>query len=156
MPVDPWTTFLTKVFNGTSEVNLTTTKQTYSFDFTMENSTYDNSRVEFSVGSSTGIVYIDNVALFEVEATSSSVPLRNNTVKRMTFLKSGSMVNVSLDKTSNASLNVYDLKGNVVLSSGFTIGNCGFSTAGMSMGYYVVKAHDGKTIHRAGFLVSGR
>ena len=162
MPVDPYTTFLSNAFNGASEVNLTTSKQTFSFDFTMEAATYDNSRVEFSVGLNTSSVFVDNVSLFEVKYTAVSLPVQNKMTKQMSIFQNGSMVNVTLGITGNRSafLDVYDMRGSVVYSSNFkasgSIQKCSFNTSGMPKGYYIIKAFSRNSVQKSGFILTGR
>ncbi|MEJ2614354.1 MAG: carbohydrate binding domain-containing protein [Ignavibacteriaceae bacterium] len=57
MIADPWTIY------GYQPVNLNTTKQTYTFSFTMNEATNENARLAFDVGSSTTDVYLDNIEL---------------------------------------------------------------------------------------------
>ena len=57
--VNPWTSYLPALQN----FDLTTTKTTYSYAFTMTNTTDSNGRVSFNVGASTETVYLDNVSI---------------------------------------------------------------------------------------------
>ena len=54
---DPWTIY------GYQELMITTTKQTYSYSFTMSHTTNSNARVAFDVGNSTVDVHLDNIVL---------------------------------------------------------------------------------------------
>ncbi len=161
MPVDPWTTFLTNV-DGETEVNLSTSKQTFSFDFTMESATYTDSRVEFSVGAATPSVTLDNVSLVETTPSTSAITARNNSVKGINIRQIGSVVNIysPVEGNSKASLAVYDLKGNVVHSvdiknqSG-SVRSCSFNTRGMPSGYYLFEVRSSNSVHKSGFLLTG-
>lgn len=163
MPEEPYTTFLSGIVNGETEVNLTTSKQSFSFDFIMKEETYDDSRIEFSVGLNTPTVYLDNVSLYEIEANSVSAPLYNKSIKWIDVRQNGSLVNVSFNTNgkNSAFLNVYDLNGNVVHSANFktksgSTQNFSFSTSGMSKGYYIVNVRSGNTDQKSGFVLAGK
>ncbi len=70
MMENPWTTF------GSQTFNITTTKQRYSFTFTMSQPTQFLSQVSFQVGDPSATlkpgVYLDNVALYDL--TGGTVP----------------------------------------------------------------------------------
>jgi hypothetical protein len=57
--VSPWTSYLPALQN----FNLSTTKTTYSYAFTMTNPTDSNGRISFNAGASTEPVYLDNIAI---------------------------------------------------------------------------------------------
>ena len=162
MPEDPWTTFLTSIVAGESENNLTTSKQTFILDFTMQEATYDNSRVEFSAGTDAPIVYIDNVSLFEIEPASVTVLVKNRSTKQIDIRRNGANVNVTFNACGNGSafIDIYNLKGGVIRSksikaSGSTQ-NFSFNTTGIPEGYYVVKISSGNTVKRYGLMLTGR
>lgn len=154
MPESPYTTFLSDIHTGSTDVNLTTSKQTFILDFTMTESTYDNSRVEFSVGLSNPTVKIDNVSLFEIPAIAVSLPGRSTKADRMIVRQIGNSVNVSFNNVhkSNSVLDVFNLKGNVVHSADFKT-NTSFSAAGLPKGYYVVKVRSENLVHKSGFVL---
>ncbi|MGB9858253.1 MAG: carbohydrate binding domain-containing protein [Dictyoglomaceae bacterium] len=52
--------------SGGYAINITTTKQTYTFQFKMVYPTDESARFEFQLGQDTGTVYIDNVRLVKV------------------------------------------------------------------------------------------
>ncbi|MFP4164826.1 MAG: family 43 glycosylhydrolase [Chitinispirillaceae bacterium] len=142
MADDPWTSYLTE----TRQFDLTDAKQTFSFRFTMEHPTDVNGRLGFNMGASTEAVTIDNVSVKIAESTSAlptnmSVPLSSvrvnadNSVIKVQFRAHGS---------ETVSLNIYDLKGNVIRSRSLRtspgqICNRSFDLAGISNGYYMVK-----------------
>lgn len=158
MPVSPYTSFFgadgENIASGSREVNLTTTNQTFTLDFIMNEPTYEDSRVEFSVGLSTPSVFIDNVSLFEIPAVNASSPVRAAKTNRMIVRQNGNTVNISLNNAQNSRsvLNVYDLRGNVVRSAAFKT-NCSISTAGLPRGYYVVKVNSSDLVHKSGFVL---
>lgn len=61
---DPWT-----VYSGSQLISLTTTPQTHTFSFVMTEPTDPQSRIGFDLGGNTGDVFIDNIALRQVDAT---------------------------------------------------------------------------------------
>lgn len=160
MPVDPYTTFLSKVINGANEVNLTTTKKTCSFDFIMEEESYEDSRIEFSVGLFTPTVYIDNVSLYEIKTVAARIPVKNKVARKIDIRQNGSSVNISFNTAgdNNASINIYDLQGNVIRSSKFKSqsGTFSFNTAGISKGYYIFKISSGNFSQKTGLVISGK
>jgi poly(3-hydroxybutyrate) depolymerase len=62
--VSPWTSYLSAL----KSFDLTTTKTTYSYTFTMTAPTDSNSRVSFNAGASKETVYLDNVSIKAVTA----------------------------------------------------------------------------------------
>lgn len=164
MPEEPWTTFLSSISAGESEIALTTSRQTFILDFTMQESTYENSRVEFSAASETPSVYIDNVSLFEIEPSVASVPGLNRTLKRMSIHQKGSSIEIITNANSNKELLVemYDLRGSVVRSAEFKTASWGhtqrysFNTAGIPKGYYMIKVRIGNSVKESELLLTGR
>ncbi len=57
--VNPWVSYLPALQN----FDLTTTKTTYSYTFTMTNPTDSNGRVTFNAGASTETVFLDNISI---------------------------------------------------------------------------------------------
>ena len=57
---DPWT-----VYSGNQIISLTTTKQTYTYSFTMNHTTDRQARLGFDIGASAIDVVLDNVMLGE-------------------------------------------------------------------------------------------
>ncbi len=163
MPVDPWTTFLTNIIDGNSEVSLTTSKQLFVLDFTMGEPTYEDSRVEFSAGTATPSVFIDNVSLFEIATPVVSAHSTKQISKQCNVRHNRSLLNISLgtNETGGATLYIFDVRGKVIRSakisahSGAT-GNINFSTADIPKGYYLVQVHSGNTLYKSGFLVTGK
>lgn len=163
MPVSPYTTFLNDIINGEKEITLTTAKQKFSIDFKMSEPSYDNSRVEFSAGLNTSTVYIDNVSLYEIEPNSVTMSKRAIKTNAFVIRQSGSLLNLTFNAPGNrkASLDIYDLNGNVVKSAIFktqagNAQNLSFNTKDMSSGYYVVKVKCENTLHKTGLVISGR
>jgi len=163
MPVEPYSTFLKNIIAGKSELTLTTSKKTYSFDFTMEEETYDNSRIEFSVGTNTPAVIIDNVSLFEVEPVVVSSPVSQKAKKEINIRQNESVVSVTLNATEDnrAFVDIYDLNGALVRSTSFKVlgrstHNFSLGTADMPRGYYILKVRCGNLVKKSGLVITGR
>lgn len=163
MPEDPYTTFLSNIVDGESQVNLTTSKQSFTLDFTMEEPTYEDSRVEFSAGLATPSVFIDNVSLFEIEEPVVTTASKRRISKQFTIHHNGSLLTMSLPINKNTAtyLYLFDVKGKIVRSAEFSArsgstGNLSLNTTDMPKGYYIVKVHSGNTLYKSGFMLTGR
>ncbi len=60
--------------SGGYAINITTTKQTYTFQFKMVYETDENARFEFQLGQDDGTIYIDNVKLIKVGTAEPPAP----------------------------------------------------------------------------------
>ncbi len=151
LPVDPWTSFLSDV-EGETGVTLTTERQTFSFEFTMNNPANIDSRIEFNVGANQGDVTVTNVSLTEVPdlpIRTPSRPLRESDFKIGTV---GSGISVSFKSLhlTEPVIKIYNLKGDVVIEmvkknsckgNVFTL-----DVADISNGYYVVRLYEGRGV----------
>ena len=163
MPVDPYSTFLTNIIDGDTTASLTTDKQTFILDFIMEEETYDNSRVEFSAGLNSPSVYIDNVSLFEIEWSSVSTPVKAVRAEPLYIRQKGSRVIISLDngKNSSVSLDIFDLRGNIIRSSSFkstdepsSAQSFVFNVSDISKGYYVIRVRSGNVVRKSRLIIN--
>src|SRR5690554_714329 len=163
MPVDPYSTFLTNIIDGDTTASLTTDKQTFILDFIMEEETYDNSRVEFSAGLNSPSVYIDNVSLFEIEWSSVSTPVKAVRAEPLNIRQKGSRVIISLDngKNSSVSLDIFDLRGNIIRSSSFkstdepfSAQSFVFNVSDISKGYYVIRVRSGNVVRKSRLIIN--
>lgn len=160
MPEEPWTGFLTNVFRGESEVNLTTTKHTFSFDFVMEKTTYDDSRIEFSVGLNTPTVYIDNVSLYEIEPSAVLEPVHKKKREKIKIQQKGTLLTIAFDSAnkSSASINIFDLRGNLIRFAeikSHSVRNYSINTAGISKGFYIIKIDNGINVIKSSIVLTG-
>lgn len=164
MPVSPKTSFLNKDSGQTTEFSLTTTKKSYSVEFTMEEASYDSARLEIGAGNGeAATVYLDNVSLFEIDPDAIYIPVKKNTTKQINVCQKGSLVNITFNTPVNSSaiVKIYDLMGNVISSTSFKIHsgapqNFSLNAAGMPKGYYIVKVINGSTVQRAGLVITGK
>ncbi len=161
MPEEPWTSFISNIADGEKTVNLTTSKQAFSLDFTMDEETYNNCRVEFSAGTNESSVYIDNVSLFEITTTGVSGSFKNREFKKVNVCKMGTniIVNVNADKHSDAIAVLYDLKGKVVLKTRLktgsgNVGKININSTGLAEGYYVLKVKLGNIDFKSGIVLT--
>lgn len=60
--------------SGGYAINITTTRQTYTFQFKMVYATDENARFEFQLGQDDGTIYIDNVKLIKVGTAEPPAP----------------------------------------------------------------------------------
>lgn len=163
MPEEPWTGFLTNVLNGESEVNMTTSKKTFSFDFIMDKTTYDNSRIEFSVGLNTPTVFIDNVSLHEIEHSAAIKPVHKKKIEKIKIQQKGALLTIAFDvaEKSGANINIFDLKGNLIrfaeikFHSGSSR-NYSINMAGIPKGFYIIKVENGNKVQKSGIVLTGR
>lgn len=163
MPEEPWTGFLTNVLNGESEVNLATSKTTFSFDFIMEKTTYDNSRIEFSVGLNTPTVFIDNVSLHEIEHSEAIKPVHKKKIEKIKIQQKGGQLTIAFDvaEKSGANINIFDLQGNLIhfaeiKSHSGTTRNYSINIAGIPKGFYIIKVENGNNVQKSGIVLTGR
>jgi hypothetical protein len=151
--VNPWTSYLPALQN----FNLTTTKTTYSYTFTMTNPTDSNGRVTFNAGASTKSVFIDNVS---VKAISASIHSNNDLKESSVAWLSHSQLRVKFraPQGSAISLGIFDLNGALVRSGAFRAGSGESQSwttdlSGMPRGLYFVRVDaDGNDILRSKFL----
>jgi len=96
LDVSPWTSYLPEL----KAFNLTTSKTTYSYTFTMTNATDSNGRISFNAGASTTGLFIDNVSIKEVptpvavhvQATMPGIAMRwTNGILILTGMESGKL-----------------------------------------------------------------
>jgi len=62
LDVSPWTSYLPAL----KSYDISTTKSTYSYTFTMTNTTDSNGRISFNAGASTSGLFLDNISIKEV------------------------------------------------------------------------------------------
>ena len=97
----PWTSYLPAL----QSFDLTTTKTTYSYAFTMTNPTDSNGRIGFNAGASTESVFLDNVSIKEV---ATGVSARAGVVTGGLRWSAGVLV---LPMTESGKLQIVDAKG---------------------------------------------
>jgi len=142
MASSPWTTYFEE------EVDLTTTSETFTYDFTMESPSDENGRFGFNLGQTTGTVTISNVKLNYVAEDSGGEdpePILKNRVP-LTNFSIQPLRDKSLRIEANAPtvVEIFNLKGNKVTSLNVS----GSQTVKLSLpnGVYFAKAHGTKSI----------
>ncbi|NLP04142.1 MAG: T9SS type A sorting domain-containing protein [Fibrobacter sp.] len=145
MANSPWTSYLPEL----KQFNLTTEKQTFSFTFTMENTTDVNGRLGFNMGNSTPTVYIDNVSvkLFDMTGT----VFQKTQVKRSSMVKvnlSGSVLSIEspVSLQGRHFLKVYSMKGQLVKTAVLERASGTVDLSGIPHGYYIVRIGNGKDL----------
>jgi len=156
--VSPWTSYLPAF----ESFDLTTTKTTYSYTFTMTNATDSNGRISFNAGASTTGLTLDNISIKEVATPTPPTSVRNRNVQNgfMSVHQNNSRLEVALHGAQGTSITMglYSLVGKVVRASAPMNGNSPVSwsadLSGLPIGIYFVKVNaDGKTTHSSKLVV---
>lgn len=146
---DPWASYLESVQN----FDLTTTKSTYSFVFTMNAATDQNSRLSFNFGGATGTVFLDNVVIEKTDAPptviSEKTPLNQT---KISYSHGNLFVKFDTQKNKQVQLLVYNLQGVEVMSKVLFAKDgieqrMNFST--LSAGRYLVQVRSGNSIMKS-------
>ena len=116
MQLAPWTTY-----GGYKAVTLGTTKQTYTYSFTMNHPTDPNARLVFDCGNSTTDIYLDNVVLKEGLTSVEEPSNANKTPESFSLhqnypnpFNSSTNIRYSLHKKSGVSLVVHNIQGKII------------------------------------------
>jgi len=154
MEDDPWTSYL----QALKTFDITTSKTPYSFTFKMEQPTDSSSRLGFNFGASTGTVYLDNIIIQQATGTSfvPSVSRRISFKPDVSYKNSSLRIKYQTDPGSQLSLDLFDLRGNIVDSRILQSGSGHIWTldlSGLPGGTYVagLKA-DGMLINSTKFI----
>jgi hypothetical protein len=152
--VSPWTSYLPVL----QSFNLTTTKTTFSYVFTMTNPTDSNGRVSFNAGASTGSVFLDNISVKLLSAGIRSAAEMRGPATVVRLDHSRLQVEFGSTEGKGISLGIFDLSGKQVRSGSFRAGSGQVQSwtsdlSGMPKGVYVLGIDaDGNSIHRSKFL----
>ncbi|MDO5576761.1 MAG: carbohydrate binding domain-containing protein, partial [Fibrobacter sp.] len=153
---DPWTSYLTEA----SEFNLTSTKKNFNFVFTMNEATDVNGRISFNAGKSISGLCIDNVKVVEKSLGTYKKPLIRENSRSLKAICSKSVLRVEFTNSANsqAFMELFDMKGNVVKQATFktrpnmtNVYECKLS--GMANGMYIVKLKCGQNVNRTNVMV---
>ena len=143
---DPWASYLESVQN----FDLTTTKSTYSFVFTMNATTDQNSRLSFNFGGATGTVFLDNVVIEKTDAPPTVISGKQPSIQtKISYSHGNIFVKFDAQKNKQVQLLVYNLQGVEVVSKTLLANNgieqrVDFST--LSAGRYLVQVRSGNSI----------
>lgn len=163
MASSPKTPFISSEIQ--TEFNLTTSKETYSVEFPMEEETCDDSRLEIILGTGAATtVYLSNVSLFEIIEPPDAVnmPNKKNKKRHISISSKGSFVDVRFNKIEkNSSFTIYDMMGNVVRSENFKkdFGSdkiLSFDIGNIPRGYYIVAVRSGNQLETSKIVVIGK
>ncbi|HLV32915.1 MAG TPA: endo-1,4-beta-xylanase [Chitinispirillaceae bacterium] len=163
MASSPKTPFISSEIQ--TEFNLTTSKETYSVEFPMEEETCDDSRLEIILGTGAATtVYLSNVSLFEIIEPPDAVnmPIKKNKKRHINISGKGSFVDVRFNKIEkNSSFTIYDMMGNVVRSENFKkdFGSdkiLSFDIRNIPRGYYIVAVRSGNILETSKIVVTGK
>lgn len=147
----PWQAY----FVEAQQVSLTTTKSPFHIEFTMTYPTDENARVEFNAGDADGDVFIDNVSLKEIPASSVSkaVPQLKNTGFSMSH---SGIISFFNSKGGNILLKVFDLTGKQIytkiLASVPGVNKFQLDTRLIGKGLNVIKLYNGNSTLSSGMV----
>jgi len=135
---DPWTSYLPAFQN----FDLTTTKTTYSYAFTMTQPTDSNGRVSFNAGGSTESVFLDNISIKAIPTSIQPAMERRASVHVVRLDHSILKVEFSASQGSSISLGIFDVRGKPVRSATFQAGSTQVQSwttdlSGLPRGVYV-------------------
>ncbi len=115
LDVSPWTSYLPALMY----FDLTTSKQKFTYSFTMANATDSNGRIAFNVGTNATTLFLDNIAIREIDTppTNSSNAISQNFSAHSG--KSGSTFHLELNGVSdpNMTIQILNLLGKPILTS---------------------------------------
>ncbi|MFW5960123.1 MAG: carbohydrate binding domain-containing protein, partial [Chitinivibrionales bacterium] len=141
MADDPWDSYIPEF----EYFELTTEKESYSFTFTMEDSTDVNGRLSFNAGSSVEDLYIDNVAVkdYNTPVDSPTEELSQDKGISVSTWKSYIKVDFTVDHNTRADIKLYNLRGKLVKSESVNVDDKRFSSYifdlnGMASGIYII------------------
>jgi len=111
LDVSPWTSYLPAL----KSFDISTTKSTYSYTFTMTNATDSNGRISFNAGASKTGLFLDNVSIKEVPTPVSIGGISGQSVFA-SVINEGSRLKVTFSGAQGGtfSLGLYDLAGKPV------------------------------------------
>jgi uncharacterized repeat protein (TIGR02543 family) len=154
MPDDPWTDFLRD-----TSVALTTTMETFTYEFEMTADDFPNGRLGFDFGNATPAVTIGNVSLVlqaTVSISDKNIPQPNvkKSSLKVTAKKSAVNVKFKAKNSGTAELRLYGLKGNLVTKASLqTVAGKSYShtfNAGkLPNGFYIVSVHSNGSIEKS-------
>lgn len=146
MADDPWTSYLPQV----QQFDLSATKQTFSFRFTMEHPTDINGRICFNTGASSETIIIDNVSVKLIDPTHASFQGKTEKVLRSNIKCKHSDLKVTFFSPGNqASLKLYNLNGKLLKTIALKtkageIYSQIHTLRNISNGYYLIKINSQK------------
>lgn len=145
MAQDPFTSYLPQL----EYFNLTGEKQTYSFTFTMENSTDVNGRLSLNAGSSSENIFIDNVSLTSASSTHSIMSSKVRPFRSPYVHSDGSKLHVKFKAKADeyVTLTLFNLRGEKIQSSllktiSGRVYSRSFDLSHIARGFYVMKISD--------------
>ena len=150
MADNPWTSYLPQL----KKFDLTTSKQTYSFIFTMESPTDVNGRLGFNVGTGTPSVFIDNVSFKVFDPTETSfhrTQSRLSSALNVRCNKSVLSIDSPIPLSGQFSISVFSMKGEIVKTIALrrTSGNGmseSYDLSKLPQGFYVIRIGNGSNI----------
>ncbi len=141
MADDPWESYLSQL----QTFHLTTTKQTFEFDFKME-LTDVNGRIGFNVGTELPTVTIDNVSIkiADPSVVNSAKTIMSSSGVKVNIHNSIMRLNFSVPVKGSVFFKLYDLRGKIVKSAELQTSSAASCSRSIDLsdvcdGYYVLK-----------------
>jgi len=131
--VNPWTSYLPIL----KSFDLTTTKSTYSYTFTMTNTTDSSGRISFNAGASTTSLFLDNISIKEVPSPVAVRRQATNTLVTMRW-KGGELLLTGME---SGKLQIVDSRGRRRIVE---VAGSQAKTGPLPAGIYQVRIVDGK------------
>ncbi len=157
MPDDPWTSY------ATGDIELTTSKESYTFEFDMEAETDMDSRLGFNFGDATPGVTISNIRLTyarssNVSKKSSSVISKASGLTIASLTKNLVKVSFRAQNSGETMLKIYNLQGDAIETVKMqTVSGKKYShtidSRNFPKGYYVVNVSNNGTVMKSGMVV---
>lgn len=110
----------------------------------------------------TSILYGYHININSESTGLGSLRLENEKIKLVNLSQNGSMAHITINaaQSGNASVDIYDLKGNLVRTASFkttagTTHDYSFSTGNFPKGYYGIVIRSGSYVRKSGLLLTG-
>lgn len=143
--VSPWASYIGEA----KEFSLSTSKQKFSLQFTMNQATDSNSRISFNAGSSTGTLFLDNISIKPIETL--SVPTLSQAVAptvKVSVAQGAIQISYPLQNIGEVFVSLYDLNGNCVHKSLLHSSSQVIEMKNKALGIYLVRLQtSAKVLH---------
>lgn len=142
MAEDPWASYLPEI----QQFDLTTSKKSFSFIFTMEDSTEVNGRLGFNAGASAENIFIDNVSVMVYDSGTSVLNKKKSATQpfKVKCVKSSLKIEFIAQHDKTTLFKLYTIKGDVLRIAkmqtlpGKMYSHC-FDLRHLSNGFYIVQ-----------------
>jgi len=146
LDVSPWTSYLPDI----QSFDITTTKTSYSYSFTMTNPTDSNGRVAFNMGASRETLFLDNISITKLDEPTTVSDFNAHTPS-VSVIRNGAQLSVKLNANTHnlIAIVLYNLSGVEVAR-----GDRSIDLNGLPNGIYLIEIlGDGKALHHTKVVV---